>query len=171
MMRVRFCSWGKGSRIDHGAKLVSPNLVRVGNNVIIRDNIWINAKDDRGDKMPTLSIGNGTYIGRFVQINAWRQVEIEDNVLISDRVFISDADHNYDNPKIPILHQGDSFTGGVTLKEGCWLGIGVVVMPGVTIGRNAVVAANAVVTKSVPDFAVVGGIPAKKLNVSKQKSI
>lgn len=57
--------------------------------------------------------------------------------------------------------QGDSFIGAVVLQEGCWIGVGAVILPGVTIGRNAVVAANAVVTHNVPDRAVVGGIPAR----------
>jgi acetyltransferase-like isoleucine patch superfamily enzyme len=121
----------------------------------------LNAKDDRGDGSQTLIIGDGTYIGRLVQINAWRSVAIGSNVLIADRVFISDADHNFTDTNIPIRLQGDSFIGAVTLKDGCWIGIGAVILPGVTIGRNAVVAANAVVTKDVPDCVVVGGIPAK----------
>jgi acetyltransferase-like isoleucine patch superfamily enzyme len=121
----------------------------------------VNAKDDRGDGAPTLRIGDGTYIGRFAQINAWRNVDIGDHVLRADRVFISDADHNYLDTNAPIRLQGDSFRGAVTLREGCWIGIGAVILPGVTIGRNSVVAANAVVTKDVPDGVVVGGIPAK----------
>lgn len=142
-------------------RLVSPELVSVGDGVTICEHAWFNAKDDRGDGTPTLRIGSRSYIGRFVQINAWQNVTIEADVLIADRVFISDSDHNYANPLAPILAQGDSFKGPVLLKEGCWLGIGVVILPGVTIGKNAVVAANAVVTADVPERGVVGGIPAR----------
>lgn len=46
-------------------------------------------------------------------------------------------------------------------EEGCWLGVGVVILAGVTVGRNAVVATNAVVTRDIPDYAVAGGVPAK----------
>ena len=123
-------------------------------------------KDDRGDGKPTLRIGDGTYIGRYAQINAWRNVTIGKNVLIADRVFISDADHNYANPDIPIKLQGDAFVGDVTICDGCWLGVGAVILPGVTIGRNAVVAANAVVTNGVPDRTIVGGIPARVISRS-----
>jgi acetyltransferase-like isoleucine patch superfamily enzyme len=121
----------------------------------------LNAKDDRGDGSQTLIIGDGTYIGRLVQINAWRGVAIGSNVLIADRVFISDADHNFTDTNVPIRLQGDSFIGAVTLKDGCWIGIRCRNPSGVTSGRNAVVAASAVVTKDVPDCVVVGGIPAK----------
>lgn len=161
LLRCQFASWGTRSRIEYGAKLVSPWLVKVGDDVRICEHAWLNAKDDRGDGMPTLTIGEGTYIGRFAHINAWRQVTIENNVLLADRVFISDADHNYENPDVPIILQGDAFKGPVCLKTGCWLGVGVVVLPGVTVGMNAVVAANSVVTKDVPDYAVAAGIPAK----------
>ncbi len=165
LIRTRFAYWGEGARIEPSAKLVSPHLVQVGNKVHICEHAWLNAKDDRGDGRPTLTIGDGTYIGRFVHINAWQSVIIEPNVLLADRVFISDADHNYEDIEIPVRLQGDCFKGPVKLKEGCWLGIGVVILPGVTIGRNAVVAANSVVTKPVPDYAVVGGIPAKVIKL------
>lgn len=162
-MRSRFGAWGPDSRLGRGARLVEPRLVCVGSRVVIGEQAWLNAKDDRADGQPTLRIGDGTYIGRLVQINAWRQVEIGRDVLIADRVFIGDADHRFADTTVPIRRQGDQFAGAVTLRDGCWLGIGAVVLPGVTIGRNAVVAANAVVTRDVADFTVVGGIPARPI--------
>ena len=162
-VRSRFATFGKGTVVEYPAKLVHPELVHVGAGVLICEHAWLNAKDDRGDGRPTLTIGEGTYIGRFCHINAWQDVTIGRNVLLADRVFISDADHNYEDIHTPVLMQGDRFKGRVVLGDGCWLGIGVVVMPGVTIGRNAVIAANAVVTSDVPDYAVAGGIPARVL--------
>lgn len=140
--------------------LEGPELIEVGERVDIGRHGWLNAVDDRGDGRPTLRIGDGTYIGRFAHINAWRDVVIGSNVLIADRVFISDASHDFD-PATPVRLQGDSFLGPVELKEGCWIGVGAVILPGVTIGKNAVVGSNSVVTKTVPDYAVVGGNPAK----------
>ena len=156
-----FGAWGARSRLGRGAKLVGSRLIHVGIDVTIGELAWLNAKDDRRDGLPTLDIKNGTYIGRLVQINAWRSVTIGRNVLIADRVFISDADHHFSNTETAIRLQGDSFQGPVNLRDGCWIGIGAVILPGVTIGRNAVVAANAVVTKDVPDYSVVAGVPAK----------
>lgn len=161
VMRGSFAAWGPRSRLGRGAKLVGTQLVHVGGDVTIGEHAWLNAKDDRGDGMPTLRIGDGTYIGRFSQINAWQQVIIGNNALIADKVYISDAEHNYENINVPIRCQGDHFKGAVRLGEGCWLGIGVVILPGVTVGNNAVIAANAVVTKDVPDYAVVAGVPAR----------
>lgn len=161
VMRGSFAAWGAHSRLGRRCRLIAPELVRVGSGVIVGEQTWLNAKDDRGDGYPTLSIGDGSYIGRFGQINAWRSVTIGKNVLIADRVFISDADHCYLDAEMAIRLQGDAFVGSVELQDGCWIGIGAVVLPGVTIGRNAVVAANAVVAQDVPARAVVGGIPAK----------
>jgi acetyltransferase-like isoleucine patch superfamily enzyme len=161
LQRWRFAHWGSRSRLEYPSKLTSPHLVTVGNHVHICANAWLNAKDDRGDGQPTLRIGDGTYIGRMVQINAWRQVDIADNVLIGDRVLIIDADHYFNRSDLPILAQGDGFKGPVRLLEGCWIAAGAVILPGVTIGRNAVVASNAVVTRDVPERTVAGGVPAK----------
>lgn len=165
IQKHRFYSWGPGSRIRTGAKLVSPYLMEISSGVEIGEHAWLNAKDSRGDCKPTLRIGNGTSVGRFVHINAWKDVIIEDDVLIADRVFISDADHKFDQLDIPIMSQGDYFRGSVKLCTGCWIGIGSVILPGVTVGRNAIVAANSVVRKNVPDFAIVSGNPAIVIKV------
>ena len=160
LMRGRFARWGARSRLEGSVVLDSPHLVSVGCGVFIREHSWLNAKDDRGDGAPTLQVGDGAYIGRFAHINAWRDVRIGNNVLIADRVFISDCGHQYADKVVPIALQKDPFLGAVNLRDGCWIGIGAVILPGVTVGRNAVVAANAVVSKDVPDHAVAAGVPA-----------
>ena len=82
-------------------------------------------------------------------------VAIVSNVLIGPEVKIATVDHDlYDRHNL--FHFGQ-----VTIKENAWICIGAIICPGVTIGRNAVVAAGAVVTKDVPDNVVVGGNPAK----------
>jgi acetyltransferase-like isoleucine patch superfamily enzyme len=162
-VRTAFARCGVRTRIGRRAKLVGPHLMHIGSDVVLGEDAWLNAKDDRGTHQPTLVIEDGAYIGRFVQINAWRHVSIGRQVLIGDRVFISDADHNYRDEQLPIKVQGDRFVGEVSLMDGCWIGTGAAILPGVTIGRNAVVAANAVVTQDVPDRTVVGGIPARQI--------
>jgi serine acetyltransferase len=168
VVRTSFAAWGAGATLGRGATLVAPSLVSVGVGVTVGERAWLNARDDRGDGEPTLRIGAGTYIGRQVQINAWRSVTIGRDVLIADRVFISDVDHNYAGDDKPIILQGSTFMGAVVLQDGCWIGIGAVILPGVTIGRNAVVAANAVVTQNIPDRCVAGGIPARVIRSPEQ---
>ena len=80
---------------------------------------------------------------------------IEDNVLIGPEVKIATVNHDLGD-RHNLLHFGK-----VTIKENAWICIGAIICPSVTIGKNAVVAAGAVVTKDVPDNVVVGGNPAK----------
>jgi acetyltransferase-like isoleucine patch superfamily enzyme len=160
---IKYCfyEFGKGSRICPPATIYNAGKISIGKGVIIRKYAWLNVIDFSNKKEPVLKIGDYTYIGFNVQITALKEVIIDDNVLIANRVLISDTDHNYSDLDQPIISQGDRFKGKVHLKSGCWIGIGALIFPGVTVGRNAVVGANAVVTHDVPDYAVVGGVPAK----------
>lgn len=102
-----------------------------------------------------MMIGKNVIINKGATILSPGKVEIEDNVLIGPEVKIATVDHDfYDRHNL--LHFGK-----VTIKENAWIGIGAIICPGVTIGKNAVVAAGAVVTKDVPDNVVVGGNPAR----------
>ena len=76
-------------------------------------------------------------------------------MLIGPEVKITTVDHDI-NDRHNLFHFGK-----VTIKENAWICIGAIICPGVTIGKNAVVAAGSVVTKDVPDNVVVGGVPAK----------
>lgn len=159
LIKHSFSSFGKKSAINFPATINVPQAIKVGQGVWIREHAWLNCISKNGE--PQLSIGNGTYIGRFVHINAYKSVILEDDVLISDRVFISDVHHNFESKDIPTIKQGVTAPKPVHLKKGCWIGIGACIMPGVTIGNNAIVGANAVVTKDVPDGAIALGVPAR----------
>jgi acetyltransferase-like isoleucine patch superfamily enzyme len=125
--------------------------------VVIREHAWLNCERRSS---PSLLIGSGTYIGRFVHINASQSVVIEDDVLIADRVYIADYQHAFSDPSRNIIDQGFTSPEPVMIRSGSWLGVGSVILPGVSIGRGAIVAANAVVTNHVADFDIVGGVPA-----------
>jgi len=158
---TRLGSLGKSSLIEFPIKLASPELVSIGNNVRICSGAWLNAKDSSGSGKTTLFIGDNTYIGRMLHINAWQKVTIESNVLIGERVSIFDASHNYSDIRLPIRMQGDSYMGRVLIRSGSWIGSGSVIMPGIKIGVNSVVGANSVVTRDVPDYSIVAGNPAR----------
>jgi len=159
--RYHFSKFGTGSILSRNSKVIGANNISIGNNVFISENGWLNANRENSSANPSLSIGDNTYIGRMCQINAWMDVDIGKNVLIADRVFISDADHQFKDKAKPIIEQGDKFIGSIKICDGSWLGIGCVILPGVIIGKNAIVAANSVVTKNVPDHSIASGVPAK----------
>ena len=78
-------------------------------------------------------------------------ITLEDDVLLGLNVSIFSSTHNFEDPTIPIKDQG-YVCKPVLLKKGCWIGANVVILPGVTIGQNAVVGANSVVTKDIVYF-------------------
>jgi acetyltransferase-like isoleucine patch superfamily enzyme len=104
-------------------------------------------------------IPNGTTLGSLPG-DKNSIIYIDDDVLLGPNVAIYSSTHNFQDISKPIKEQG--YNVAITrLKSGCWIGINSVILPGVTIGKNSVVAANSVVNKDVPDFTVVGGCPAK----------
>jgi acetyltransferase-like isoleucine patch superfamily enzyme len=108
-----------------------------------------------------LRLGAGTRIGSDAVISVAREVTFGRNVLVAARCYVSDHGHHFTAAAVPIMHQGMDTPRPVTIHDGAWLGINVCILPGVTVGRNSVVGANSVVTESVPDGAVVAGIPAR----------
>jgi len=108
---------------------------------------------------PELSIGKGTQIGDYCHINCTTRLAIGRDVLMGQGVLISDCNHVYSDPTMPILKQGLSSTP-ISIGDGSWLANHSAVV-GCSVGRQCVVAANAVVTRDVPDYCVVAGAPAK----------
>ena len=162
-----FYSFGKDSRFNYPLKVYNPRHIQIGANVTISEYGWLNSNSD-ADSV-SLIIGKNTFIGRFVHINAYKCVTIEDNVVIGERVYISDATHVHNSNDIPIIQQGTEYEGQVLIKEGTWIGSGVSILPGVIIGRNVVIGANAVVTKNIPDNVTAAGVPAKILKDKSNK--
>ncbi len=102
-----------------------------------------------------LALGNNIIINKGVTILSAGRVEIGDNVLMAPDVKIATVNHDL-RDRMNLYHFGK-----VTIQENAWICIGAIICPGVTIGKNAVVAAGAVVTTDVPDNAMVAGNPAR----------
>lgn len=92
---------------------------------------------------------------------------IGNNVLIAPNVSILNKSHQHSRVDIPILEQGDSEAENPVIGDGAWLGRNVIILKGVKIGAHSIVAAGAVVVKDVPDYAIVGGVPAKIIKYRK----
>ncbi len=114
-----------------------------------------------------LIFGNDVQINDFVHIAAAEHVEIGNNVLIAGKVFISDICHgNYsDSEKIsdPHVHPKDRLLSAkpVVIHDDVWIGELVSILPGVEIGKGCIIGANSVVTKSIPEYCMAAGNPAK----------
>jgi acetyltransferase-like isoleucine patch superfamily enzyme len=106
-----------------------------------------------------LEIGDDTWIGHQVLLCAGSKVVIGANVDIGPRVYIGTGTHEIDarGPR----SAGIGINSDVVVEDGAWLGAGCVVLPGVTVGRNSVVAAGAVVAETIPPRVAVAGVPAR----------
>lgn len=88
-------------------------------------------------------------------------IVIEDDVLLGPSIQIYTSQHRFSNPDISIIDQGIEEPKPVVIKKGAWIGAGVIILQGVTIGTNAVVGAGSVVTKDIPDHTLAVGSPAR----------
>lgn len=111
-----------------------------------------------------ISIGSGCNFGAFNHITAINHVEIGDNCLTGKWVTISDNNHGTTDRcdlELPPLLRKVTSKGPVVIGRNVWIGEKATILAGVTIGDGAVIAANSVVTKDVPPYSVVAGMPAK----------
>ena len=111
-----------------------------------------------------LTLGERSFIGEFCVLGTNARVDIGCDVMIAQAATIRDTDHGFEAIDVPMLKQGIR-TAPVMIEDDVWIGHGATVLKGVRIGRGAVVAAGAVVTKDVPPYAIVGGIPARILRM------
>ena len=102
-----------------------------------------------------VTFGKGVFINHSAILSASGGIEFEDGSMAAPGLRIATINHDMNERHTTYTY------GKVTVKRNAWLGMNVTICPGVTIGEYAVVAAGAVVTKDVPAYAVVGGVPAK----------
>jgi acetyltransferase-like isoleucine patch superfamily enzyme len=103
-----------------------------------------------------ISIGKNVFVNHACTFMDRGGITIEDNVLIGPKVNLITTNH----PVSPAERRA-TISHPIVIKKGAWIGVGATILPGVTIGENAIVAAGAVVSKNVPDNTIAGGVPAK----------
>lgn len=109
-----------------------------------------------------ISIGNNVSIQRDCTFTANAEIKIGDGVIISHCVDIFTGEHNYNSDDLKSLPFDERYISSpVIIEEYVWIGSHVIILPGVKIGKGAIIGAGAIVTKNVPEMAIVGGNPAK----------
>lgn len=139
MCNSKFLKFGADAEFRAGAYAICCSKISIGRRVIIRPACMLFA-DPRSD-------GAG--------------ITIEDDVMLGSGVHIYVANHKFDDATKAIIDQGHYQSQAVLIKYGAWVGAGAIVLPGVTIGENAVVGAGSIVTKDIPAYTVAVGNPAK----------
>ncbi len=121
-----------------------------------------NVSDTLKHHYANLRIGDDCYLGKEVFLDLADKIIIEDRVTISMRVTILTHTHTGKSPlnetRLPPSH------ASVVLRHGCYVGAGVILLPGIEIGEEAIIGAGAVVTRNVPPGTVVAGVPARQIH-------
>ncbi len=170
--KKRFASFGEGSVIHYPSLITEHENISIGKNTTILANSRIQIYNALTGREAKIAIGSNCYLCFHLTILAGGSINIGDDVLIASNVLITSENHGM-NPesKIPYINQPLECKD-VSIGEVSWIGEKVSVMPGVKIGKKCVIGTNAVVTKSIPDYSMALGIPArviKKWNFEKHE--
>jgi acetyltransferase-like isoleucine patch superfamily enzyme len=111
-----------------------------------------------------VSVGSGSMIGENSFLDGYSGLTIGRDVLVAHNVSIIAEDHGFATRRTPIRRQPKT-TGPIVIGDDVWIGCGARVLKGVTIGPGAIVGAGAVVTKDVPPYSIVGGVPAQVIGM------
>lgn len=183
--KLRFASSRGRVFVGRGVSITSPGRIHVGRDVKLEDGVELQGLAARGitlgdgvtigrhaairpssyygtDLGAGLEIGAGSAIGALSWIGASGFVSIGRDVLFGPRCAILPENHVYADTTRTIKSQGVE-RAGIVVEDDCWIGANVSILAGVHIGRGAIVAAGAVVTRDVPAGAIVGGVPARVL--------
>src|ERR1700722_14005369 len=158
--------YGKRFQTD-GMCFICPGVkFEIGRNATLRIGRWSWVGHDSKIRVHEgeVSIGSKTVMGQEGTISAYQHVSIGSECIIADRVMLIDSDHGVVEVERPIRLQG-IYKRDVRVGSNVWMGYGSCVLRGVSVGDNSIVGTNAVVTKDVPENAVVGGVPAQVLRV------
>jgi acetyltransferase-like isoleucine patch superfamily enzyme len=171
-----------GRSVVFGTNVVlrHPHKIRIQDNVTIDDNAVLDAKGDSNQGIEIgrnvfigrnsiiycqngdIEIGDNANIGSNCQVFSAKKVVIGANVLMAAYSYLVGGGHRYDDPDRPIIEQG-RVAKGIAINENAWLGAGVQILDGVTVGQGSIIAAGAVVTDDIPEYAIAGGMPARVL--------
>ncbi len=156
-MRSSFESLGPRSRLSLPIQLEGAGRIAIGDHVYLGPGCWLLTHEPGG----RLEIGDGTSIAGYCVLSAATSVRIGRKVLFARNVYIADHRHGFEREETPVLEQEIADISPVLIEDGAWLGQNVVILPGVTIGRGAVVGAGSVVRNDVPARCVAVGAPAR----------
>jgi acetyltransferase-like isoleucine patch superfamily enzyme len=143
-------------------KIKKGRVFSIGNHSSIGDFTKVCVDDESELTKSSLIIGNYSYIGDHNNIRAaGGDIIIGNYCLISQHITIVASNHSIEKEKLIFSQPWDTKKTGVVIEDDVWIGANCVILPGVRINKGAVIAAGSVITKDVPPFAIIGGVPGK----------
>lgn len=161
--RIRGAKIGSKSSVGARTRVSNPWTLQLGKRCVVESDVTLKLVHDES----SLSVGDFCYIARFSQFDILGRCEIGQHVLIATGCMIVDHNHGVDHRLR--IDQQSCLLKPVQIGDDVWMGAYSMVLPGVNIGNGAVVAAHAVVTKDVPPFAIVAGVPARVIGRRQQE--
>lgn len=185
LVRGLLASCGRKPAVGTGVVFRHPKRIALGDGVVIDDGCCFDANSQASlairvgsrcmfgrqtrlsSKLGTITIGDDCGFGAGITIHSALEgsVTIGNKVIVAGHCYLGGGQYHTDRTDMPIVDQGNIHGLHMSIGDHVWIGAGAVVISGVTVGRDAIVAAGAVVTKDVPDFAVVAGVPARVLKI------
>jgi acetyltransferase-like isoleucine patch superfamily enzyme len=139
--------------------------IKLGSSIIIGKDAWLHVSAPPGENgEPVIVIEDNNRIGPRCQISGKNCIHLERDVILSSSVLVMDHSHAYEDITVPIAEQGATEGGRIRIGQGSWIGFGAAIICDkgeLVLGRNSVVGANAVVTRSCPPYSVLLGNPAR----------
>lgn len=162
--RKKFAYYGKDAVVSCPMlQLTGSEYISIGDNTTILTNSRLAVYGQAKGTEAVIRIGKRCYIGFGFTALAYAEgsITVGDDVLMASNVMITNENHGIDpESEIPYMDQPLSCKD-VAIGDGCWIGENVGILPGVTIGKKCIIGAGSIVTKSVPDYSIAVGNPAK----------
>ena len=160
-LRLQGATIGANTFIGSNIATYWPHKLQIGSNCLLEEGVFFKY-DGIYSVGKAITIGERCFIGRFTEFNIKLNINIGNDCLIASNTKFVDHDHGMNRADIMSVQDCDS--QAISIGNDVWIGANVVLLKGVTIGDGAVVAAGSVVTKSIPEFEVWGGVPARKIS-------
>jgi len=164
--RIRFfnqrIAFDSSSFISHRAilKITASDKVSAAGSISIGKNCYIAAYSMILTYRGKIEIGDDCSINPFTILYGHGGLKIGNGVRIATHCVIIPSNHNFDRTDIPIFDQGEE-NKGIKINDDVWIGANSTILDGVEIGTGCVIGAGSVVTRSIPDFSIAVGVPAK----------